>query len=74
MQIEKQLQKTEDRQFVESAHQVVKRVKSLLACGDVAFARIEIEASHDWKTLCSQGDNEAWGETLLWLEELLGKL
>ena len=74
VQIEKQLQMIADHSFVELAHEVVKRVQSLLACGDSPFARVEIETSQEWKALCSQDDDEACCEVLLWLEKLLGEL
>jgi hypothetical protein len=74
MQIEKQLHRIEDRQFVDLAHQVVKRVQSLLTSGNIPFARVEIETSQEWKTLLGQGDNDACCEAILWLEELLGML
>ncbi len=74
IQIEKQLQKIGDREFVEPAHQVVKRVQALLAAGKFPFARVEVESSIEWKALCSLADEEACCEAVLWLEELLGEL
>ena len=71
MQIERQLQTIEDSQFVEMAHQLLKRVETLRASKDMAIARFEIESSDVWKMLCIRGDNEACSEGLLWLEELL---
>ena len=56
------------------AHQVVKRAQTLLTAGKIPFARVEIETSLPWKTLCSQADDEACCEAVLWLEELLTKL
>ena len=58
MQIEKQLHKIEDHQFVELAHQVVKRIQSLINSGTTPFARIEIETSEEWKTLYGQDADE----------------
>ena len=74
MQIEKQLQKIEDRRFVDLAHQVVKRVQSMLNSGKTPFARLEIESSDEWKTLWSHENNEDCNDVLLWLEELLDEL
>jgi len=78
MQVEKQLHVIENRQFVGLGHQVVKRVQSLLtagrSAGKIPFARVEVETSDEWKTLRNQEDDEACGEALLWLEELLKEL
>jgi serine/threonine protein kinase len=74
MEIERNLRKVEDEQFVDLTHQVVKRVQSLINSGTVAFGRIEIETSQEWKTLCDLVGSEASYEVLLWLEELLGEL
>jgi hypothetical protein len=75
IEIEKQLHKIENHQFVELAHQVVKRIQSLLSSGNVPYARIEIETSEEWKSLCSQVEEEAgYEEVLLWLQELLEEL
>jgi hypothetical protein len=74
MQIEKQLQKIDVQRFVDLAHQVVKRVQSLLTSGKTPFARVEIESSQEWKALCGLADNEACCDALLWLEELWGGL
>ncbi len=74
MQLEKQLQRIEDHQFLELAHQLVKRVQSILTSGKTPYARIEIETSNEWKALRSQEDNAACSDALLWLEELLGEL
>ena len=74
MQVEKQLQRVADREFVDVAHQVVKRVQLLLSCGKIPFARVEIESSDELKSLRGHEDNEACCETLLWLEELLREL
>jgi hypothetical protein len=71
MQIERQLQVINDVQFVDLAHQVIKRVQSLRTSVNAQFARFEIETSAEWKTLWSQFENDTYGETLLWLEELL---
>jgi len=74
MRIEQQLQKIEDREFVDLAHQVVKRVQSLLNSGKTPFARVEIETSDEWKALRGQEDDEVCFEALLWLDELLDEL
>jgi hypothetical protein len=74
MQIERQLQKIEDGDFVDAVHQVIKRVQSLLGSGSTPYARLEIETSPEWKTLCRRSEDETCGEALLWLEELLQKL
>lgn len=74
LHIERQLQKVEDYEFVDLAHQVVKRVQSLLASGEGGFARVEIETSRQWKTLLGRSSDEACSDVLLWLEELLGSL
>jgi hypothetical protein len=73
MEIEKHLHKVEFHQFVELSHQVIKRAQSLINSG-TPFARIEIETSEEWKTLRSQDANNACGDVLLWLEELLQDL
>jgi predicted Ser/Thr protein kinase len=74
MQIEKQLQTIADHRFVETTHQVVKRVQSLLNSGKTPYARVEIESSDEWKSLWSHEDSEDCYEVLLWLEELLKEL
>jgi hypothetical protein len=74
MEIERQLHKIEADQFVELAHQVVKRIQSLINSGTVPFARMEIETSEEWKALYGQVRNEECYEAMLWLEELLGEL
>jgi hypothetical protein len=75
IEIERQLHKIEDHAFVELAHQVVKRIQSLINSGTVPFARIEVETSEEWKSLCSQAGDEAEREyVLLWLQELLEEL
>jgi hypothetical protein len=74
MQIERQLHKTEDHQFVELVHQVVTRIQSFIDSGKTPFARIEIETSEEWRALFGQEVNEPCAEALLWLEELLGEL
>jgi hypothetical protein len=74
MQIERQLHKTEDHQFVELVHQVVTRIQSFIDSGKTPFARIEIETSEEWRALFGQDVNEPCAEALLWLEELLGEL
>lgn len=71
MQIERLLQRTGDLPFADSTHQLIKRMQSLRAVGNSQFVRFEIQTSPEWKMLCSQADNGACGETLLWLEELL---
>ena len=74
VQIEKSLQKVENHPFVVLAHQVLKRMQAILTSAKIPFARVEMETSKDWKTLCSMGDDDACGESLLWLEELLATL
>ena len=74
MQIEMQLPKIQDQQHVDLVHQVVKRMQGLLNAGKTPFARVEIEASEAWKVLHEQDGNDAYGETLLWLNELLEEL
>ena len=74
MQIERQLQKIEDLEFVELAHRVVKWVQATLNSRQTAFARIEIESSSEWMNLRNREHNESCGEAVLWLEELLGQL
>ncbi len=74
LQIEKQLQKTKDRQVLDLVHQVVRRVQSLLNTGQTRFARLEIETSPDYKTLREKTQNDVSGEILLWLDELLHEL
>jgi len=74
MEIERQLHKIEDYEFVEAAHQVTKRIQSLINSGTAPFARVEIETSEEWKMLCSRERSEAQDEARLWLEELLIKL
>jgi serine/threonine protein kinase len=71
LQVEKQLQQIEDHQFVDLAHQLIKRVQSLLTSGKAPFARVEIETSDEWRALCSQDASDAHLESLLCLEELL---
>jgi hypothetical protein len=73
MEIEKHLQGIDQHQFVELSHQVIKRAQSLINSG-TKFARIEIETSEEWKMLHSQNANDACGDVLLWLEELLREL
>jgi hypothetical protein len=74
LEIERNLRKVEEEQFVELTHQVVKRAQSLINSGAAPFGRIEIETSQEWKTLCSLVGSEASYDVLLWLEELLGEL
>jgi hypothetical protein len=74
MQIERQLRKIDDHQFVELVHQVVKRIQSLIDAGTTPFSRIEVEASDEWRALFSQKVDESCAEALLWLEELLAQL
>jgi hypothetical protein len=74
MEVEKQLQKIEDYEFVELVHQVVKRIQSLMNAGTTSFARMEIENSEEWQVLASQATDDAKCGAMLWLEELLGKL
>jgi hypothetical protein len=75
IEIEKQLHQIHDHEFVELAHQVVKRIQSLISSGVVPFARMEVETSEEWRTLCGRVDEEAaYEEVLLWLEELLEEL
>lgn len=74
MQIERQLHRIDEREFVESAHQVVKWVQSFLNSGRPAYARIEIETSADWQTLRSYEHDNRYSEALLWLDELLNEL
>jgi tRNA A-37 threonylcarbamoyl transferase component Bud32 len=74
IQIEKQLHKVEDREFVDLAYQVVKRVQAYLTSGKPPFARVEIESSQEWRALAAHGDGDAYCESLLWLEELLNEL
>jgi hypothetical protein len=73
MEIEKHLHKIELHQFVELSHQVIKRAQSLINSG-TQFARIEIETSDEWKTLHSQVSDDACGDVILWLEELICEL
>jgi serine/threonine protein kinase len=74
MQIEKQLHKIGDGAFVERAHQVVKRMQSLLNSGKTPFARVEIEASDDWSVLWRDEGKVDQSDALLWLQELLERL
>jgi hypothetical protein len=74
MQIEKQLHKIGDGAFVERAHQVVKRMQSLLNSGKTPFARVEIEASDDWSVLWRDDGRVDQSDALLWLQELLERL
>jgi hypothetical protein len=75
MEIEKQLHKIQDHAFVEQAHQVVKRIQSLISSRSAQFARMEVETSEEWKTLCSEVEkNPAYEEAQLWLQELLEEL
>ncbi len=74
MQIEKHLQHVDDHEFVDTAHQLVKRMQSLLNTGTTPFARIEIETNSDWIELQRRPRNEAGDDALLWMEELLGRL
>ena len=74
LQIERQLQKIKDRQVSDLVHQVVRRVQALLNTGQTRFARLEIETSPDYKTLREKAEDEAGGEILLWLDELLREL
>src|SRR5262249_14144526 len=54
MQIEQQLAKIDDGQFVDRAHQVVMRIQSLLNSKNTPFARVEIETSEDWQLLWAE--------------------
>jgi Protein kinase domain/TIR domain len=74
MQIEKQLQKIDDGQFVERVHQMVKRMQSPLNAGKTPFARLEIETSDDWKLLWKDDGKADHSDVLLWLGELLDQL
>jgi hypothetical protein len=74
MQIEKHLRHVDDQEFVDMAHQLVKRMQSLLNTGTTRFARIEIETCSDWLELQRRPRNEAGDDALLWMEELLGRL
>lgn len=74
MQIERQLQRISDREFVELAHRVVKRMQSLIDSRSTRFARVEIETSEDWQALRIREANPECTEALLWIEELLGGL
>jgi hypothetical protein len=71
LQVERQLSKVDDRQFVDAAHQVIKRVQAILTSGKVPYARVEIETSQPWKSLQSLSSDDSRCEALLWLEELL---
>jgi hypothetical protein len=74
MHVEQQLLANEDHQFVDLAHKMIKRIQSLLTLGKQPFARVEIETSDEWKTLCNYQDKDDYGETVFWLEELLKEL
>jgi serine/threonine protein kinase len=74
MQIEKQLHKIDDHQFVESVHQVVKRIQSLIDSGTTPFSRIEVETSDEWRALFGREVDESCAEAIMWLEELLAQL
>ena len=74
MQIEKQLQTIAEPRFVEPAHQVVKRVQSLLNAGSHPFSRVEIERSDEWQTLCRKEYRPGCDDALFWLGELLGQM
>lgn len=74
VQIEKHLQKIDDDRFVDLTHQVVKRVQAMLNAGNHPFARVEIEGSNEWKTLCQQESKAGYQDTLFWLGELLEEL
>jgi hypothetical protein len=74
MQVEQQLHVNANARFVELAHQVVKRVQSLLMGGPTPFARLDLERSDEWQSLRREAQDDASAEALLWLEELLGQL
>jgi hypothetical protein len=74
LQIEKQLQGISDHRFVDSAHQVIKRVQSFLNSGRTPFARIEVENGDEWQRLWNYDNGESCDDVLLWLEELLEEL
>ena len=69
-----QLQKIEDRKILDTAHQVIRRVATVLDAGKSPYARVEIETSDEWKSLCDEGSNAACDELLFWLGELLEEL
>jgi hypothetical protein len=71
MEVEKQLHKIDTHSFTESAHQVVKRIQSLLHSGQTPFARAEIENSEDWQNLYEHQQQNDCGDAILWLEELM---
>lgn len=71
MRIEQKLEKVEDAQFVDLAHQVVKRLQALLNSGEDPVARFEIAHGEKWKTLWTYERDEACCEVLFWLGELL---
>jgi len=74
MQIERQLPRIGEPQFIELAHQVIKWVQSILNSGSAPFARAEIESSHEWKALWSHENNQDCYDVLFWLQELLEML
>ena len=74
IQIERQLLKIEDSRLVEQAHQLVKKILTLLNSTGTSLARFRIESSEEWKTLCSQEGQKGFDEALLWLEELMDEL
>lgn len=74
VQVEKQLTKVRDEAFVERAHRFVARVQGRLAMPRSPLARPEIESSDGWRELTSWGGDDAIGEALMWIEELLRAL
>jgi hypothetical protein len=74
MQIEKQLERIENAEFVDQVHRVIKRIQSQLSARTSPYARLEIETSPEWNQLGSHSEDEPRGEALFWLEELLKEL
>src|SRR5262249_45438602 len=51
MRFEQQLRECAEQTFVELAHQLVKRIQSVLNSGKSSFGRLEIENSIDWRAV-----------------------
>lgn len=71
MQIEKQLAKVSDPRFVDTAHQLLKRIQTLLNSGADPLARLDVERSADWRVLQESCQEAAEEEAKFWLTELL---
>ena len=71
MELERELRMIDNPRFVEVAHQITKRLQSLLSSKKTPYARLEIETSAEWRSLTEEGRAAGYEEVRFWLEEIL---